>query len=244
MQSIVGWLSINSGIDTFGFNYNSGYYKIIQELKLVSFLPGLGSWQKLQFEKLLAYSLTLYANEKTWPPIPRTDFERSDYYSSVITFYDLLLKEDQHRVRDNFQQLINVDPIYILVLQGMRITEGSVDTYPTFPDKKYLIDLATSKYNNYLSQLARARSKHAFRCKSNYWGKISGSPNVQNAESLDYLYELLNNFTWWNYFGHFKNEIIFEMRDRTGHGMRWEYTPDNQRFIGLVEPKDPNLPMT
>ncbi|MHA2502950.1 MAG: hypothetical protein ACXAE3_08775 [Candidatus Kariarchaeaceae archaeon] len=122
---------------------------------------------------------------------------------------------------------------------GMRYTQGSIiDIRSLPPDLTLLRDAADMMYNEYLTHMARAISKHAGRCEVDYWGIISGSPQVQNTYASDICKKLLTTYTWWNIYEHSSKGTVIEFRDTSGHGLRWYLDP--LKFLGLVEPVDPH----
>ncbi len=48
--------------------------------------------------------------------------------------------------------------------------------------------------------------------------------------------KILNNVTWWNVYFHYKHELVYEVRVKTGHGIRWKLS--NLDLVGFVEPFD------
>lgn len=188
---------------------------------------------------LSAINITLgnYKLYNRYPPPPYSKFEIRSKYSFVQEFISKLQQSDNKPgIVRNYINNANIEEL--LLLQGIRSTEGTIYESYAIPDLDQLMQIATEEYNEYLTNVARARAKHAFRCTEQYWGTISGSPNRQNQDAEVLVEDLFQSFTWWNYFGHFKHNYIFELRDPTGHGMRWDLS--NESFLGLVEPVDPN----
>ena len=54
------------------------------------------------------------------------------------------------------------------------------------------------------------------------------SPEKQEA--------ILDAATWWNVFGHFQHDVVYEARVPSGHGARWGF--GGNEFIGFLEPFD------
>jgi hypothetical protein len=48
------------------------------------------------------------------------------------------------------------------------------------------------------------------------------------------LERILDEQTWWNVFGHFQHEVVYEARVPSGHGARW--VKGVAAFIGFLEP--------
>lgn len=72
--------------------------------------------------------------------------------------------------------------------------------------------------------------------RDNFWGEIEGKTEKKNLVAKKYVKNIIGNNTWWNIYGHFKHDTIFEMRLPSGHGARW--SGDGGTFIGFVEPFD------
>lgn len=166
---------------------------------------------------------------------PRLEIENYEEYETVFSKF---LKEDSGFVPNHIVDLLSkLELQELLVLLGQRITPASIrDERAVPPRYDDLIASANSMYNDRLSHAARARAKHGFRCRERYWGEIRGPPDAQNTESQSIIEHMLQNHSWWNVFGHFKHERVYEIRDKTGHGCRWDI--DTMEFIGFVEPSD------
>jgi hypothetical protein len=78
--------------------------------------------------------------------------------------------------------------------------------------------------------------KHVSRSGGVFWGTIKGSAQERNQRARTLLAEILEQTTWWNVFGHFAHELVFEARIPSGHGARWDFEP--LELIGFLEPFD------
>jgi hypothetical protein len=81
---------------------------------------------------------------------------------------------------------------------------------------------------------ARAWEKHAPRSGEAFWGKVTGNDRDKNAAALALVRKILTGATWWNVFGHYVHDTVFEARVPGGHGARWGR--DGAVFIGFLEP--------
>jgi len=123
----------------------------------------------------------------------------------------------------------------LLLLLGQRYTPASLkDEHAIPPQKEVLLQAVLKPYNAYLTLVAREWSKHALRSKELFWGTIVGNDAYKNKTSLAYIQKILNEATWWNMYGHFKHNTVYEVRIESGHGARW--SSDGTVFIGFVEP--------
>lgn len=87
-----------------------------------------------------------------------------------------------------------------------------------------------------LSSAARALAKHAHRSSDGFWGNATGPVAAQNKHAMELVVTLLVEHTWWNVFGHFQHDTVFEARLPSGHGARWGAA--GTTFIGFLEPFD------
>jgi hypothetical protein len=202
-------------------------------------------WESLfnkdRFVKQIASNIIkIYQDERIdflSPPNP--SFETTPKLSALFrALYQTMV---QYRETENLKPIIrelnNLGPkiLYLIGLRSTAGTEFSKESIP--PDDEILLEASKEKYNNKLTVAARSWSKHAFKCESNYWPQIRGNPDTINDKTMEIIENLLDNKTWWNVFGHFKHDFVYEIRDKTGHGARWSI--DGNTFIGFVEPLDP-----
>lgn len=169
---------------------------------------------------------------------PNPSFETTPKLSTlIITIYQTMY---QYKRTSNLHPIIrelNNLGAKILYLIGLRSTAGTEFSEASIPpDDEILLESSKERYNDKLTVAARSWSKHAFRCEENYWPQIQGNPELINEEATKIIENLLANKTWWNVFGHFKHHLVYEIRDTTGHGIRWSI--DGKKFIGFVEPLD------
>jgi hypothetical protein len=127
---------------------------------------------------------------------------------------------------------------HVLILLGMRLTPASVtgpDALP--PPRARLLAAAERQHGaNDLTVAARALSKHVHRSPGAFWGEVRGPVAQQNVAARLVIDQLLDHATWWNVFGHFAHELVYEVRVPSGHGARWGRLGDT--FIGFLEPFD------
>lgn len=122
----------------------------------------------------------------------------------------------------------------LLVLLGQRQTPASLLAFP--PPREKLLGSAMKPHSvaDRLSVAGRALAKHAPRSSGTFWGAVTGGPDEKNAAARSMLTRILDEATWWNIFGHYKHEHVFEARVASGHGARWGHGGDE--FIGFLEP--------
>jgi hypothetical protein len=128
---------------------------------------------------------------------------------------------------------------HLLLLLGQRLTSASLtDARAIPPTRAELLASANRPYSpaDPLTVAGRALTKHFHRSPDAFWGEVRGSTGAKNANALRVLNLILDNPTWWNVFGHFAHEVVFEARLPTGHGARWGH--GGHEFIGFLEPFD------
>jgi hypothetical protein len=124
-----------------------------------------------------------------------------------------------------------------LLLLGQRRTPASLtDVNAIPPPRETLIGAASAPCNPGvpLSVAGRAWAKHAPRSGEQFWGTVSGGNADKNTAALRLVETILGGATWWNVFGHFVHDTVFEARVPSGHGARWGNR--GTVFIGFLEP--------
>jgi hypothetical protein len=125
----------------------------------------------------------------------------------------------------------------VLLLLGQRRTSASrTDAGGIPPPRETLLASAAGPCNptRELTVAARAWTKHAPRSESSFWGTPSGGDADKNAAARGILETILDGATWWNVFGHYAHDTVFEARLPSGHGARWGN--GGSVFIGFLEP--------
>jgi hypothetical protein len=137
------------------------------------------------------------------------------------------------------QALVEAGCGNILLLLGQRRTPASLtDARAIPPCRARLIASAVRPHapGEILTVAGRALTKHAVRAEDAFWGTVSGTTPQKNALALQHIENILDHTTWWNVFGHFQHELVYEARLASGHGARWGQAGDT--FIGFLEPFD------
>jgi hypothetical protein len=125
----------------------------------------------------------------------------------------------------------------VLLLLGQRLTPGSLtDARAIPPLREELLAGANALHSpsDGLTVAARALTKHVHRSPEAFWGEVRGSAAEKNAAAARVLGRILDGATWWNVFGHFQHDVVFEARLPSGNGARW--AGDRREFIGFLEP--------
>ncbi len=125
----------------------------------------------------------------------------------------------------------------LLVLLGQRRTPATLtDAAGIPPTVAELMAAAQGAHRDSLTVAARALAKHAGRSGDRFWGTPRGPVAVQNEAAAAVVRRILTERTWWNVFGHFAHDVVFEARLPSGHGARWAY--GGATFVGFLEPFD------
>jgi hypothetical protein len=128
----------------------------------------------------------------------------------------------------------------LLVLLGQRRTPATLIDARGIPPTLGVLTAAASVRHHpdeELTVAARALAKHAHRSRDHQaWGKPSGPAAGQNEYASMVVLSILVERTWWNVFGHFQHDTVYEARWDSGHGARWGH--DGTTFIGFLEPFD------
>lgn len=158
----------------------------------------------------------------------------TEYHKQLLT--TRVLMQDIDLIEKIIAQLERMKIDYILLLLGQRRTRTSIlDERGLPPKPATLLAAATKPFNEYLSLVGRAYTKHAHR--SDYWEKVKGSVNKINKYAINVCREIIEQMEWWNVYEHTKHGMIYEVRDQNGYGVRWKL-PDIV-FIGFVDAVDP-----
>jgi hypothetical protein len=127
----------------------------------------------------------------------------------------------------------------LLLLLGQRRTPATLTDSRGIPPSRAVLLRAAGQPcgpRDPLTVAARALAKHVHRSPEALWGKVVGSAADKNRAARVVLEGILDGATWWNVFGHYKHETVFEARVPSGHGARWGKA--GTVFIGFLEPFD------
>jgi hypothetical protein len=121
-----------------------------------------------------------------------------------------------------------------LNILGQRLTSASLrDENAIPPLKSILIEACEKPFNNEIIIAQRAWEKHVGRMDDEFWGEVKGNNQQKKQIVMEKILYILNHKTWWNVFHHYKHELVFEVREKDGHGIRWSHGGEN--LIGFLE---------
>ncbi len=204
-----------------------------QEPDRITQLPsGYQSFQVFHFEKMAGHLRAYWKN-----PDFLLKFEQPFFHEEILrdrqsTFQKFDAFREKTALTLKFEQLAFED---FLVLLGQRFTSASaLDESAIPPAHDWLLEQSFTPYNSQISKAVRAFEKHSERNEEDFWGKLSGNPSEKEEAVREKLQHLLEYYTWWNVYFHYKHEWVYEVRLPSGQGIRWKKS--NGEFIGLVEP--------
>lgn len=117
---------------------------------------------------------------------------------------------------------------------GQRLTSASIrDENAIPPLKATLINACQEPFNNDITIAQRAWEKHIGRMDDDFWGEIKGNNQQKQEKVMAKINDILDHKTWWNVFFHYKHELVFEVREKEGHGIRWSH--GGTKLIGFLE---------
>lgn len=117
---------------------------------------------------------------------------------------------------------------------GQRLTSASIrDGNAVPPLKNILIKACEEPFNSEITIAQRAWEKHIGRTDDGFWGEIKGNNQEKQEKVMSRIHDILDHTTWWNVFFHYKHELVFEVREKEGHGIRWGH--GGTKLIGFLE---------
>ncbi len=193
----------------------------------------------------LAGRLTAF-HEKGVPadrPPPHFDEETTPPLGPIFAPFEAVLNrfadDDTELPAALARAMLQVGCSGLLLLLGQRRTPASLDDARAIPlPRADLLAAAARPHSptDPLTVAARALAKHAARHPDPWWGKVTGIVPQKNESARRVLERLLDAPTWWNCFGHYKHEVVYEVRGPSGHGARWGLK--EMTLIGFLEPFD------
>lgn len=121
-----------------------------------------------------------------------------------------------------------------LNILGQRLTSASLrDENAIPPLKNLLIEACEKPFNDEITIAQRAWEKHVGRMDDQFWGEVKGNNQQKQQIVMEKINYILDNRTWWNVFFHYKHELVYEIREKGGHGIRWSH--GGKYLIGFLE---------
>lgn len=155
-----------------------------------------------------------------------------DRQESFEKFIDILESTDSDEVKATSLETIPFE--HWLNILGQRLTSASIrDENAIPPLKTMLINACQEPFNNEITIAQRAWEKHIGRMDDDFWGEIKGNNQQKQEKVMSKIHQILDNRTWWNVFFHYKHQLVFEVREKGGHGIRWSH--GGTKLIGFLE---------
>ncbi|WP_225875489.1 MULTISPECIES: hypothetical protein [Chryseobacterium] len=121
-----------------------------------------------------------------------------------------------------------------LNILGQRLTSASIrDENAIPPLRNLLIEACEKPFNDEITTAQRAWEKHVGRMDDQFWGEVKGNNQQKQQMVMEKINYILDHKTWWNVFFHYKHELVYEVREKGGHGIRWSHGGKN--LIGFLE---------
>lgn len=183
--------------------------------------------------KRLEENIRKYKNDALEWDLPYFNEEikinRADSFDKLI---NILGSTDSDEVKAKHLEIIPIED-WLIVL-GQRLTSASIrDENAVPPLQNVLIDACKESFNNEITIAQRAWEKHTGRMEDNFWGEVKGNNQQKQEKVMQKIHYILENKTWWNIFFHYKHGLVFEVREKQGHGIRWSH--GGKKLIGFLE---------
>lgn len=155
-----------------------------------------------------------------------------DRAKSFNMFINILETQNSDEIKA--KQLEEISFEHWLNILGQRITSASLrDENAIPPVKSLLIEACEKPFNNEITIAQRAWEKHVGRLEDQFWGEVKGNNQQKQQIVMEKINYILDHKTWWNVFFHYKHELVFEIREKEGHGIRWSH--GGKQLIGFLE---------
>lgn len=155
--------------------------------------------------------------------------DRAESFQKFIT---VLESHNSDSVKAGMLEAISFE--HWLNVLGQRLTSASIrDEKAVPPLKSMLIKACEEPFNSEITIAQRAWEKHIGRMDDDFWGEIKGNNQQKQEKVMTKIHYILDHTTWWNVFFHYKHELVFEVREKEGHGIRWSH--GGTKLIGFLE---------
>ncbi|MCX8524237.1 hypothetical protein OF897_09980 [Chryseobacterium formosus] len=155
-----------------------------------------------------------------------------DRDESFNQFIDVFNSQNSDEIKT--KKLEQIPFYHWLNILGQRLTSASLrDENAIPPVKSILIEACEKPFNNEIIIAQRAWEKHVGRMDDEFWGEVKGNNQQKQQIVMEKINYILDQKTWWNVFFHYKHELVFEVREKEGHGIRWSH--DGKNLIGFLE---------
>ncbi|MFN1217173.1 hypothetical protein ACKW6Q_09325 [Chryseobacterium kwangjuense] len=198
-------------------SWKEKYGAILAEEHLCGIESNMVKFQNNQLELELPYF-----NEEI-----KTDREKS---------FNLFINLFQDNTADEVKalQLEKIPFEHWLDVLGQRLTSASIrDENAIPPLQNILLEACRKPFNSEMTMAQRAWEKHTGRTDDQFWGEVKGNKRQKQEKVMEKISYILDHRTWWNVFYHYKHELVFEVREKEGYGIRWSH--GGKQLIGFLE---------
>ncbi|WP_235815425.1 hypothetical protein [Chryseobacterium sp. Hurlbut01] len=155
-----------------------------------------------------------------------------DRDESFNKFIMILKSENSAEIKAKHLEEISFE--HWLNILGQRLTSASIHDENAIPPlRNLLIEACEKPFNDEITTAQRAWEKHVGRMDDQFWGEVKGNNQQKQQMVMKKINNILDNKTWWNVFFHYKHELVYEVREKGGHGIRWSHGGKN--LIGFLE---------
>lgn len=156
---------------------------------------------------------------------------KEDLTLSFQPFLDAFSLNDGNEIVKHLETI----PIeHWLMVLGQRLTSASIRDERAIPPAKHiLLESCKQPFNSEITMAQRAWEKHIGRTEDTFWGEIKGNNQHKQEKVMEKISEILDSTTWWNAFFHYKHGWVYEVREKDGHGIRWNL--EGTQLIGFLE---------
>lgn len=155
--------------------------------------------------------------------------DRDESFNKFIT---ILKSENSAKIKAKHLEEIPFE--HWLNILGQRLTSASIrDENAIPPLRNLLIEACEKPFNDEITTAQRAWEKHVGRMEDQFWGEVKGNNQQKQQMVMKKINDILDHKTWWNVFFHYKHELVYEVREQGGHGIRWSH--GGKKLIGFLE---------
>ena len=155
--------------------------------------------------------------------------DRAESFNQFIT-----ILESENLAETRAQHLEEIPFEHWLNILGQRLTSASIRDETVIPPlRNTLIEACEKPFNDEITIAQRAWEKHVGRMEDQFWGEVKGNNQQKQQIVMEKINYILDHKTWWNVFFHYKHELVYEVREQGGHGIRWSH--GGKQLIGFLE---------
>jgi hypothetical protein len=155
--------------------------------------------------------------------------DRDESFNKFINIF-----ESQHSDEFKTKELEEIPFEHWLNILGQRLTSASLRDETAIPPlQNKLMEACQKPFNDEITIAQRAWEKHVGRMEDQFWGEVKGNNQQKQQIVMEKINYILDNKTWWNVFFHYKHELVYEVREKGGHGIRWSH--GGKQLIGFLE---------